>query len=353
MSRPVIRTLTEALGLHGVIDLKFGTEWPELRHWPEPPDKHLTPAYWHDPWPKLQGMLTAEYIVKYHERIGGAPPDAPGGDERGMIRPLQSHLLKPAGYELTLGARCLVQGEEVLLSEREPALRIPKNAVAFVSMEQALCLPHYVVASFDLTIELIYRGLLLGTGPQVDPGYQGGLSCPLHNISDDEIEIRLGDPFAKMDFVKTVPRDPEVLEQLAHIDSEEELVSWLRSGDAPKNLRLFKGGEPPWREPIFGYLNGRRPRSSLRQISDEVSENNETVERLRRYSYVSILAVVVGVAALIFAALQLSDGLTSTNQELQRLRACEQSLDYRLEALRRTPASSQSPVTISAPCVEP
>ena len=353
MSPSLARRLSDVLGLRGFVDIRRGTEWPESELWPEPTDKHLTPAYWLDPWPELQGMLTAEYIVKYHEQIGGAPPDDPYGDERGMIRPLESHRLKPAGYELTLGARCLVQGEERLLSEREPALCIPKNAIAFVSMQQALCLPHYVVASFDLTIDLIYRGLLLGTGPQVDPGYQGGLSCPLHNISDDEIEIRLGDPFAKMDFVKTIPRDPDVRRQLEAIDSETELVRWLRSEQAPPNLRLFKGGEPPWREPIFGYLHGRRPQSSLRQISDEVRKNNETVLGLRRLSLLGILAVAVGVAALVFAALQLSDGLSSTKQELQHLRACEQALDYRVEQQHAAAANSPSRASISTPCLEP
>jgi deoxycytidine triphosphate deaminase len=334
-------------------DIQMGAEWPESEFWSEPSDKHLTPAYWLDPWPQLHGMLTAEYIVKYHEQIGGGPPDDPDGYERGMIRPLESRWLKPAGYELTLGARCLVQGQERLLSEREPALRIPKNAIAFVSMQQALCLPHYVVASFDLTIDLIYRGLLLGTGPQVDPGYQGGLSCPLHNISDDEIEIRLGEPFAKMDFVKTVPRDPEVRRQLETIHSEADLVKWLRSGAAPPSLRLFKGGEPPWREPIFGYLHGRRPQSSLRQISDEVRENNATVQALRRLSLLGILAVALGVAALVFAALQLSDGLSSTKAELQHLRACEQALDYRIEQEHAAGASGQAQLSISAPCLEP
>jgi hypothetical protein len=87
-----------------------------LDYWLEPLDKLLTAAYWHDPEPLLQGMLTAEHIVGYHEKIGGLPPDAPDGHTRGMIRPFQSTLLKSAGYELTLGARCLVQGERLLLT---------------------------------------------------------------------------------------------------------------------------------------------------------------------------------------------------------------------------------------------
>jgi len=324
---------------------------PAPEHWHEPSQKNLTSRYWDDPFPELQGMLTAEYIVRYHEAIGGGPPDSDDGDSRGMIRPLRAELLKPAGYELTLGPRCLVQGQDRLLSDREPSLIIPKNAIAFVSMEQVLCLPHYLVARFDLTIDLIYRGLLLGAGPQVDPRYQGGLSCPLHNISDDEIEIRLGEPFAKMDFVKTVPRDPEIARRLSNITSERDLAIWLAK-DAPPTQRLFKRGAPTWREPIFGYLNGRRPRSSLRKLSDEITYAVKAVKTLRNLSPLGILAVAAAIAALVFAALQLTNGLSTVKTELQSLRACQQSLAAQIEADRRS-AASRVPLALPLRCSQP
>src|SRR5205823_1683477 len=86
---------------------------------------------------------------------------------------------------------------------RRPWLEIPSNSIVFVSMQQFVRLPHYIAARFDLAIEFIYQGILLGTGPQVDPGFQGYLSCPLHNISNESVYIQLGHPFAKMDFAKT------------------------------------------------------------------------------------------------------------------------------------------------------
>lgn len=260
-----------------------------------------------------------------------------------MIRPLESRLLKPAGYELTLGPRCLVEGEPAVLTTAEPDLVIRKNAVVFVSMQQVLCLPHYIVARFNLTIDLVYCGLLLGTGPQVDPGYQGALSCPLHNISSEEITIRLGDPIAKMDFVKTVPRDDGVREELRKIHNEHQLALWLKSERAPDNVRLFKEGNPDWVEPVFGYLKGRKPRSSVQQLSadirqtrdevdEQIKESRSTIEKLRNQNLLALVAVVAGIAALIFAALQLSDGLSTTKQELQGLRSCMQSLTVQLEA---------------------
>jgi len=42
-------------------------------------------------------------------------------------------------------------------------------------------------------------------GPQVDPGYQGKLFCPLYNLSNKTIKLRYGDTIATIDFVRTTP----------------------------------------------------------------------------------------------------------------------------------------------------
>jgi deoxycytidine triphosphate deaminase len=310
----------------------IGYRPPEVDYWRAPSERELTPAYWNDPWPELQGMLNAEAIVRYDEEVGG------------MIRPFDSALLRPASYELTLGPRCMIEGKEKVLTDRMPHLVIPQNSIVFVSMRQVLCLPHYIVGRFDLSIDFIYRGLLLGTGPQVDPGFQGALGCPLHNISNEDIQMRLGEPFAKIDFVKTVPRATEVREEWASIQREQELKKWLGE-HRESNVRLFKDGEPKWREPIFGYTGGHRPRSSVQKITREL-------RRYRVYSGFGALVVVAGVAALVFAALQLMNGLSSNEKEIQRLRACQQALSAREQ---QKPKSSGTPGTVSLPmqCVGP
>jgi deoxycytidine triphosphate deaminase len=305
---------------------------PELGYWEKPPALGLTAAYWSDPWPGLQGMLNAETIVRYHEAIGE------------MIRPFNPKLLKPASYELTLGPRCLVEGKDKILTERMPHLVIPQNSIVFVSMRQVLCLPHYIVGRFDLAIDFIYRGLLLGTGPQVDPGFQGALGCPLHNISNEDIQMRLDEPFAKIDFVKTVPRSDEVTAQWKGIADAAQLEQWLTDNPA-SNVRLFKEGKPKWREPIFGYTNGHRPTSSVHELT-------RSFRRLRLVGWVGAATVVLGVAALVLAALALTNGLSSTNQELQKVRACERSLEVRLQEQAHS-VDHRPKVSRPAACAEP
>jgi deoxycytidine triphosphate deaminase len=271
-------------------------EYDPLRYWQDPGGSEargLTPAYWIDPWPELQGMLTSEHIRAYHDAVGR------------MIRPFDPDRLKTASYELTLGARYLVEDDEGLLTHDDPRLRLPPNSLSFVSMQQVLCLPHYIVGRFDLAIDFIYQGLLLGTGPQVDPGFQGGLSCPLHNISNQEIIIELGQPFAKLDFAKTVPRPAEVRSAWEELETEQDLKRWLEDQPSTSYSRLFKGGEPNWRKPIFGYLGAKRPTSSVKKLQTEVA-------RLRAYGWGALAAafvtILIGVPTLI---LQTTDLFTN------------------------------------------
>jgi hypothetical protein len=66
-----------------------------------------------------------------------------------------------------------------------------------------LDLPFYVVGRFNVRVSWVYNGVLLGTGPQVDPGFSGCLSCPLYNLTDLDIIIKRDEDFATIDFEKT------------------------------------------------------------------------------------------------------------------------------------------------------
>lgn len=301
-----------------------------FEYWRKPDEKGLTPAYWDDPKPEWQGMLTSEHIRFYDEAVGG------------MIRPFEERRLRPASYEMTLGARCVVEGKDVLLDEGNPWLEIPQNSIAFVSFQQVLCLPHYVVGRFDLAIKFIYQGLLLGTGPQVDPGFQGALGCPLHNISNNPILIRLGEDVAKVDFVKTIQRREDVREALAGLHDENELRRWA-DVSAPDFTKFFKGGDIPWREPIYGYLPaGKRPGSSVRELYDRVG-------RLQRNQILGIIGVLLAAAALVFTVVQLATARLATEAQLQRVEDCQAQLVQRLGSAETT-ATAPTPAPLPAAC---
>jgi deoxycytidine triphosphate deaminase len=255
--------------------------------WDLPPeDGDMPPAFWDDPEPGFHGMLSADRIRAYHYAAGR------------IIRPFQEENLKPASYELTLGPRYVVNGEVRTLSDDFPTLTIEANSIVFVSMREVLLLPHWLVARFDLSIALIYEGLLLGTGPQVDPGFKGVLSCPLHNISSQPIRLEYKKPFAKMDFVKTSFGQ---VSELGTVGSERELYDKV----ALEELTGFQGEQlklwPPdknFRRPIFFASRALEVSSSVRELDQRVSTAEDTVARIRRLNVGGALAVLALLSAL-------------------------------------------------------
>lgn len=125
-----------------------------------------------------------------------------------LITPFDKKQLdKPARYKLTLGEDCAIGGELKKLYDMpgKNELRIEPFQVAVVSTRETLNMPRFLIARWNLHIDLVYRGLLWVGGPQVDPGYYGRLFCPLYNLSNKPIILKLGDTIASIDFVKTTP----------------------------------------------------------------------------------------------------------------------------------------------------
>lgn len=112
--------------------------------------------------------------------------------------------LRPASYTLRVGPDYVdSKGKRGKLSKKAPSFYIEPNSIAYVSTLESLDLPYYVAARFNLRVKWVYRGILLGTGPQVEPGFRGYLSCPLFNLTDRASKITLGDEFATIDFERT------------------------------------------------------------------------------------------------------------------------------------------------------
>lgn len=144
---------------------------------------------WEDPAPSIQGVLLSDAIAYY---IGAA----------NLIEDWVPENIKPASYALRLGERYYRNGKLGTLKKDEK-LTLPSNSITYVSMLEKVNMPLYMIARFNLKIALIYKGIILGTGPQVDPGFKGHLSCPLHNISNNDIDLVYGEGFATIDFIKT------------------------------------------------------------------------------------------------------------------------------------------------------
>jgi deoxycytidine triphosphate deaminase len=253
-------------------------------------------------------MLSSDLIAYYNGVVA----------QPGMIDPFVEDNLKPAAYELTLGPNFLLEGKEGVLTPERPWLELPPNSVVFVSMQERLVLPHYIVARFDLAIEFIYQGILLGTGPQVDPGFQGVLSCPLHNISNAPVHLQLGYPFAKIDFAKSRGlQAARAAGQLDGIKTEEELYAAAAGahlrGEDNNPVKLFNP-KNRWRQPIYAtsYAGQKRVKSSLSELEEhikgfsrDIASFDGEIRRIRRFGYAGAIAIVLAIVTIVITVAQL------------------------------------------------
>ncbi len=129
----------------------------------------------------------------------------------GMVWPFYPNLekSKPASYEVNLLGKCVYWDEtgdkKIKILKRGDEFILKRNSIAFVTLEPMFRLPDYIAIRFNLKITHVYRGILLGTGPLVDPGYKNKLSIPLHNLTTNDYTFRGGDPLIWMEFTKLSP----------------------------------------------------------------------------------------------------------------------------------------------------
>ena len=118
--------------------------------------------------------------------------------------------LKTASYEMRLLGELhdWITKDDGILEPRcrkimcGDAVRIPRNSITYLWMREKLLLPQYIAARFNLHIRHVHKGILLGTGPLIDPGFFGSLLIPLHNLTNNDYELDGGEGIIWVEFTK-------------------------------------------------------------------------------------------------------------------------------------------------------
>ncbi len=298
-----------------------------------------------DPEPEATGVLLSdriEYYVQHYEILV----------DKKDFKPLN---LKPASYSLTLGNEYYYDGKFYKL-DQNAELRIPPNALVVTNTAERVILPHYVAGRFGLRVEYVYKGLLVGAGPQVDPGFEGFLGCPIHNLTDSEVIIRVGDPYAWIDFARTtrLGDNPEFEKEEALIKSAERALTSYAEG-SKKVIAGFKGREcllyETRRRSFKDSLpHGTKVASSVKGLEDDVKEFGQEVEKWKSVSkHIEVGAVVATLALAITVILSLA-----LNLWFPRERTLIQ-LENRVATLERSlseaKTQSEQPLTSKIPAM--
>jgi deoxycytidine triphosphate deaminase len=220
-----------------------------------------------DPEPEIRGILLSDrieaYVRKYQLFVD--------------THHFQPANLKPASYSLTLSGKYYTNGETFEI-EPQGSLVVPPNSFVIAGLKEKLVLPHWCAVRFGLRVAYVYEGLLMGAGPQVDPGFEGYLGCPLHNLTNCNIKIKLGEPFAWIDFTKTSrlgqnPRlaSDDILLETAAIQNRDRLQKrvWVIPGLHDFECRLYETQRLSFENSL---PSGKTVSSSVKGLENDISK---------------------------------------------------------------------------------
>jgi hypothetical protein len=193
---------------------------------------------------------------------------------------------------------------------------VPSNSLVYIKLKQELRLPFYIIGRHNLKIRYVYKGLLLGTGPQVDPGFQGNLFIPLHNFTTSDVRVYINgkhSSFVSIDFVRTTPFSPQI-DIPADIKTTDALRLHFKTTGTSRRI-LIEEEKVKKRLTLEDYLDGAKPRSQLKQFQDNYEKFEKKVRRdirkMKRWTLIERGALFLAVAGVLIAALNYFRGFVA------------------------------------------
>jgi len=238
--------------------------------------------------------------------------------QTGMIFPFDPTRLGPASYEMVLGGEYLYWDEEEKLfisteiKEKEP-LVLRKNSITYVSVQEIFRIPDYIALRFNLRVRHVHRGLLLGTGPLIDPGFHGKIMIPIHNLTSNEYIVFGGEDLISVEFTKVSPNDAWKIPDEGILKSMG--IYKANSGkNSKKNFReLLKKALPFGIGKVVSSLS-----DTLAEANKRIKEAQTQIEKSERllssFKNISIGAGITFIIALIALFLSTNSVVSDANK---------------------------------------
>ncbi len=247
-----------------------------------------------DPFPKIPAsLLSAEHIRDYVLETGLISPFYLSNEKKSPV--------KKAAYEGKIGNVAYLynkdgERETIFDPRKNDNLIVPANSIVFVECDIDFRLPEFIALRFNLQIQHVHRGLLLGTGPLIDPGFWGKLCIPLHNLTDKEYPIPRNEGLIWLEFTKTTSavKDGETpigRRPLGTTGGFWEIDEYLK-----KASKQNGPCEIPIRSSLPSmFYDSKRQAEEAR---DAASKAKKSADDMLGLGFLGVLAVVIGVAAL-------------------------------------------------------
>lgn len=254
----------------------------------------------------------------------------------GMIFPFDPENLKSASYEMLLGGQVIHWNTKDKTTTRIDELKndqeivFNKNSITFVTVNAKFRLPDYIALRFNLQIEHVHRGLLLGTGPLVNPGFCGKLMIPIHNLTNNDYKIKQGDSLIGVEFTKISP-NKDYTPKYNH--SNKRKGSFI----ANKRMKDNKTFEDFLRKALpFGIATVKSSISdTLHRMQNSLDENKAVTVSFKRYSIVGGLGLFIALISLIWTSFGVINDVNKYVSDATMVFQGTQSSLYQLHDLKK------------------
>lgn len=236
-----------------------------------------------------------------------------------LVGDFDENRLLPAGYKMRfLGDlrywehtknRSLSPIKQSITSGEEVILR--RNSITYLHMEEEFRMPQYIAARFNLRITHVHQGLLLGTGPLIDPGFEGRIMIPLHNLTDNDYSLIGGKSIIHVEFTK-----------LSMLERWREDVE---ANDVDDNYEPFQEGKlESTPEDYFNKSQVRAKGGVVSNLKSALSDAEELNDRTRRrlrviegFGIGAAVAILIGGYNLVQSTNKVLHGVNETALKAQ------------------------------------
>ena len=306
------------------------------------------PFYDSDPLPDIdRALLNSLDIKRYVDQ--GCLLDKDNFDPERM---------KPASYEMRFLGRLYhwqeldgrLQSRWRKVSEHN-RVTLRKNSISYLWMEERLLLPEYIGARFNLRISDVHKGILLGTGPLIDPGFGGRLLIPLHNLTDNDYVLVGGKGIIWVEFTK-VSKNCYWLQNRDDRKRPEGLVEFPSRKVIDKPHRYLEKAGVLAQGGVQSAFKGELDRTTY--VADRAKSDSEDAQqrvavleaRARKWGFGGLFVGVVAVVGIVISAYSLTfPVMGKVHDQSKRIDQLEKSLDDLRKAMPNKPVVTQAEET--------
>ena len=258
------------------------------------------------------GMFSSTQIAYYIEKYG-------------IIDNYDKSCYGSASYHMRIGGDVLTWDggakTEFILDEFEDrnknkynSLELKPNSLTFVTTIEKFNLTKDIICRFNLKSKWVHQGLLLGTGPIVDPQLNAYLLIPLHNFSSQTIRMNYGDELISVEFTKTLNPDANYTlpngspcEYIPNNNWNFDFKSYRKrienkiiESSVLSNFYSIKSDIDSYKDTINNKIE------KTEEVTKETTtKHEEALNSFRRLNYIGIIGTILAVTVLAITTWQL------------------------------------------------